>query len=335
MLALVLMLLSQNGCQPGGNCQATSFYPTCAASSTFPACNTSQRGRIRCALTAFDGGSPCQAFCDGSAWACVASGGSSGTDTCTGTTCNIGQAGITTDGGIFLYGSYLTPGLVLDGTTPSYWGGTPGPSMRYQSPFLTLNYAGADRITWGHGTGAMTALTGDVVWSASSFLLNVFTSTTYLRSIGVATASLPTCNAGAAGQIQTDTDIDRPKFCDGAQHVYPVGNIAGTMPGLATIAAADAIVIGNQRMYSGGNVQRIGYAGVVGGTGGGTYTIDVYNNTSAAVECVTGTLACNAGSIGSVDCANASYAAFDDLRIRINCSGCTTCPYVNVNAEYQ
>lgn len=329
---LALALLSQNGCQPGGNCQATSFYPTCQASSTFPTCNTSQRGRIRCALTAFDGGTTCQAFCDGTSWACVASGGSSGTDTCTGVgPCLIGGGGIRTDGGVAASGDIETRSSLYARETS---GG---------SEHIRLVVSGANHY-FDNGSGTMfvcSSVTGVCVYayaiSANTSLTagSFVQAATFLKSVGVATASLPTCNAGAAGQIETDTDLDRPKFCDGAQYVYPVGNIAGTMPGLATIAAADAIVIGNQRMYSGGNVQRIGYAGVVGGTGGGTYTIDVYNNTAAAVECVTGTLACNAGSIGSVDCANASYAAFDDLRIRINCSGCTTCPYVNVNAEYQ
>lgn len=75
-LALALML-NQSGCQPGGNCQAASFLPTCKAVSTFPPCGDSQRGVIRCALSDFDGGgSPCQAFCNGTSWACVGSGGS-------------------------------------------------------------------------------------------------------------------------------------------------------------------------------------------------------------------------------------------------------------------
>lgn len=157
------------------------------------------------------------------------------------------------------------------------------------------------------------------------------------RSVGVATGSLPTCAAGIAGQWETDTTLARGMYCDGAQYVYPVGNIPGFMPGQATVAAADAITVGFQRQYSGGNVQRIAVTTLLAGTavGAETYTVDVYNNTTAAVLCTKAAVACTSGTIGSADCANAQYAAFDDIRIRVNCSTCTTCPMMQIAAEYQ
>lgn len=164
-----------------------------------------------------------------------------------------------------------------------------------------------------------------------------------IRLGSVASGAESTCPGASnlnLGQFEWNPTIDRSRLCTstGWVSLSQPANIAGHFPGLATIAPADDIRIANQRMYVAGTMQRIGYNGLIAGTNGvgsNVYTIDVYDNTTSTVLCVTGNLACNIAGIGSVDCASAQYAQFDDLRIRVNCSGCATCPMTNVNAEYQ
>lgn len=338
-LALIAALFGQVGdCGPGKDCVSKSFQPSpCYATGSLPACGTTNKGQVRC-----DSTQNCLVACFNSAWTCVASGGSSGPTAAAGwftdggstatlpqtLRVEVGSGGIIVDGGV----------LTLLGDLTSY------NSVRtYDSSNLTNNF----RISTYNGTtsfeqnGTGMALFSHpsqlATWVYSIVTNGSLSSTTFVKSTGVATGSLPTCNAGALGQIETDTTISRPRFCDGSQHVYPVGNISGFFPGQATITPADNITIAVQRMYSGGNVQRLAYASLLAGTmpAAQTFTMDVYDNTTSTVKCTSSAIACNVATIGSIDCGNTSYAEADDLRIRVHCSTCTTCPMLQINAEYR
>lgn len=75
---------------------------------------------------------------------------------------------------------------------------------------------------------------------------------------------------------------------------------------------------------------------VAGADGAHTFTVDVYDLSTATVVCVSAALSCSqpAGTFG-VACA-ASVANTDIVQLRINDGSClTTAPILNVAAEYQ
>lgn len=520
MLTLVLMLLSQNGCQPGGNCQAASFYPTCTAGAAFPACTTAQRGRIRCALDGLDGGSGvCQAFCDGSAWACVGSGGGGGTYTgtapitvtgsaigCTPASSSVGgcltkvstgsgqtiggihtwtepnyyqgssffqediwlgspfggtirsleadrstqiggnknsgstgadvrlfsqQARASTDtlvsigevsgdtfrfgagGDLVSYGDGTTdyPSFVdqscvsshvsmssCDGYLLTFQGGlsaqrqrwfedggfnffdggsiTNGDGGRWYPPFAALHgnieanvkepqYAGWLQAWVNTGKPAGTPQNSNAVNLATSFIdyrggygiygpLNRDQFDTAAYVVYMNPDNSPWVYGQLESTMQYAHDTSRWYFQGkpDASYVYPnvpdagnwkqfairedvVGNVCGFFPGGTNIN--DNWTVVTQRMYGEQNAawQRLSWTAQTPGTGGGTFTVDIYDNTTSTVLCTSSATACNTSPISSKDCAAVTTAQYTDIRLRTHMSGCTTSPSLNLCAEYQ
>lgn len=67
------------------------------------------------------------------------------------------------------------------------------------------------------------------------------------------------------------------------------------------------------------------------GSGAGTYTVEVYDLTAAAVRCTSAALACNAANQFSTNCSGAIPAG-NAYAIRINSAACATTPVLNLTA---
>jgi len=76
------------------------------------------------------------------------------------------------------------------------------------------NYSATQRLfCWGDNSGDL----GGCLLGAGGIKMEAeVTATTYLRSIGVATGSLPTCDTTIKGAIETDTTLNCAKFCNGS-----------------------------------------------------------------------------------------------------------------------
>jgi len=335
-LALVATLLGQ--CQPGGICRPAAVQTPCIATTAFPTCNASLKGRSQCNSTL-----SCDYYCNGTAWACGTGSGSSSTspwyydggsigNVPQGAQVQAGASGYVTDGGYWVNGG------------PAGYGSASVPSIGWGGPSAPVGFFfdGANFIWSNTGLRSPTYifsgiyLATDGYVSASSYVSagGDITTATYLRSVGVATGSLPTCNAGQKGAIETDTTKSRAMFCDGAKYYNPVNHISGYMHGQGLVVPANAWTIANTRMYSAANWQRLSWAVLLLGAGAAqTFTVDVYNNTTSTVLCTSSALACDGSPIGSIDCANVASAEFDDIRLRVNAANCSTIPTVNVTAE--
>ena len=155
----------------------------------------------------------------------------------------------------------------------------------------------------------------------------------YLRSVGVATGSLPACGATTAGGLFYDTTTLTVKRCN-ATAWHTVGEhpsfLSGYQPVVATGAA---IVISGTRMTSAATLTRLGLNNTIAGTGGGNYTASVRNVTTATTLC-TKTNACSSGPGMTSGACTGDFAVSDDVELRVDTSTCTTGPAFNIVAEF-
>lgn len=164
-----------------------------------------------------------------------------------------------------------------------------------------------------------------------------------LSVVGVPTASLVPCNAtapgganGTRGTIQYDTSTNTMKVCDGSGW-RPLNRATfSAYNGNPSGAAGNAI--GGMRFISGGGqVNRLAVTPVIAGSGAGSFTVEVFDVTTALQKCVSAAIPCTSGPGAGVGFGNscaASFAAADDLAIRIATNGCTTLPEFNAAFEY-
>lgn len=204
----------------GKACVAASLQTYCVAAASLPTCSPGGVGTIKCSTNSGADGGMAYVECDGASWRALGGGGSSSTDTCTGVgPCLIGYGGIYTDGGI---GAVGAAGNITAGGTLTAQGNF------VISGGLTVLTASANVLRNSAGTGLinMTAAGPIEVTSTGAFRItgtgslltvdNSSTAGTYLRSVGDVTASLPTCNAGIKGALETDTTLSCIKFCNGS-----------------------------------------------------------------------------------------------------------------------
>lgn len=138
-------------------CSVVSLKTAPVGYGALPACTTQLRGTVEMTL---DAG---YRYCDGT-WLAFGSGsgGSGGTDTCTGATCNIGVNGVTTDGGFVSYAKTVASfsgspnsgiallqnpnGLVEIFGKAEYDGG-PGPAPDFECDVLLSGRNNPQRLT--------------------------------------------------------------------------------------------------------------------------------------------------------------------------------------------
>lgn len=85
--------------------------------------------------------------------------------------------------------------------------------MRLEAGLLNFYVGGGIRCQVDGSSRWNCPTTG--ITSGADLLATTFVqATTYVRSVGVATGSLPTCNAGAAGSCEYDTTVSRWACCD-------------------------------------------------------------------------------------------------------------------------
>jgi len=105
--------------------------------------------------------------------------------------------------------------------------------------------------------------------------------------------------------------------------------------GTNTLSAAT--VIQDQVFASTAVPVRVSYRIMAAGSDGAhTFTVDVYDNTSSSVLCVTSAQNCNLAVSTVTATCSGSIAAADDIRLRVNTGSCTgTAPQLNEAFEYQ
>lgn len=146
------------------------------------------------------------------------------------------------------------------------------------------------------------------------------------------TAGLPTSSTTIAGALLFDSDAGVVRYNDGtAWQTPPVGaTYSGSLPPGGTGAAGT--IIAHHRMLRPGRGDRLSFVVTAAGTGGGTYTVEVYDLTTATSLCSRVAVACTAAAntISSGSCSTAVWAAADDIQLRVDTSGCTLNPGLTV-----
>lgn len=123
----------------------------------------------------------------------------------------------------------------------------------------------------------------------------------------------------------------------GTTTTCPANTPSGTIGGYTqrSAPAVAEVLVGTRMATSGGKFSRLGSTVDVAGTGAGTYSLEVYDTTTATQLCASGTMSCTAvaGSIGNANCTG-TFAQFDDVAIRVLTNGCTTFPKLNATAVF-
>ncbi len=147
---------------------------------------------------------------------------------------------------------------------------------------------------------------------------------------GSTTALLPTSSTTLTGALIFDTDAGVIRYNDGtAWQTPPVEAFfsASLAPG-GTGAAATTML--RHRMTRPGRASRLSYTTTAAGTGAGSFTLELYDVTTTTVLCTRTLGSCTtAGTYSTGSCSNAVWAAFDDIELRVDTSGCTTNPGVS------
>lgn len=162
------------------------------------------------------------------------------------------------------------------------------------------------------------------------------TAGTYLKSTGVAAASLPTCNAGLEGATEQATDLDRLMSCNGTawRGVVTEGALGGFQD--RTTAAAHTV-------FDGDIVTRlafVGFAWTLSAAGttatAQTFTLRVRDATNAVTLCESAAIACDSGNGARVLCSSGSENMTTSARIQVEvrAASCDTAPVGNLAALY-
>lgn len=140
----------------------------------------------------------------------------------------------------------------------------------------------------------------------------------------------------------TTVSTPAPFSAGGDLNTAGVFTRAGVEIAQPTITSATSIAsiltanfeLGGIRFQTPATFTRFGQTTLVTGVGAGNLTIEVYNNTAAAVVC-TRTLSCTlALGMSSANCTG-TVAAADDVVLRIDASACTTSPIMSLTAMYR
>lgn len=234
-------------------------------------------------------------------------------------------------------GTDIVPNLRIGPTTT---GGNP--SIQFVPSKMCFNSSGSSctaSLNWSPNTLTL----ANNVAGLNFTLFGNFGFNKEIQLAGVATGSLPTCNAGEAGAIQYDTTTATFKGCNGtAPFVSFASNVSGTgtcFSGVDTVGGAihGTLIIGEipvRAAVASGSTMVIGAVHTIGGTVGGTYAINVIDATgSVTIASRTGIACTGTGTTTSVSVTTlAALAATDQLFIQIDTTGCTgNNPVLNVN----
>lgn len=144
------------------------------------------------------------------------------------------------------------------------------------------------------------------------------------------TGTLPTSSATIQGALVYDSDAGVIRHNNGVEWLSaPLEAFfsASLAPG-GTGAAATTMI--RFRATRAGRATRMSYTTTSAGTGGGTFTLELYNATTTTVLCSRTLGSCTTvGSYSSGACTNAVWAPADDLELRVDTSGCTTNPGIS------
>jgi hypothetical protein len=280
----------------GKDCKVVSVQTSPIATASLPTCNAGTMGMLRMSTNGGGDGGATTFQCNGSSWEAVGSGvAGSSTDTCTGAgPCLIGYGGVTTDGGFISAFPVGQGGVAFQMEAGNYLMLNSGNTVRINSPndgtaSLSLYVGGVARATLSGATGRFGATLG-LDSSADVLAGTNTTATTYLRSIGVATGSLPTCDASLKGAIETDTTLSCPKFCNGSAWSNCLVSAANAINNYWSAMCLGAC--GNDTNFTGGiyslggAVTRMTCSWATAGTGGTTgVVIKVRNVTGSSDLC--------------------------------------------------
>ncbi len=245
----------------------------------------------------------------------------------------VGARGISTDGGLILYGD-ITHGISLYNPALSaavsiwaqdnnfvYGSGWRGAYVYGENYVVSNGYMDANtyvlaRASSGNNAFAVNANGARVDFGAGA--------SDYASSDGTTvTFAGPT---SSAGNVNTGGVFTR----SGVEIAQPTITSATS---IGTILTAN-FELGGIRFQTPTTFTRFGQTTLVTGVGAGNLTIEVYNVTGAAVVC-TRTLACTlALGMSSANCAG-TVAAADDVVLRIDASACTTSPVMSLTAMYR
>lgn len=208
-----------------------------------------------------------------------------------------------------LSGCTLTGQLKMGGTaensaivwTPNTRCGLSGSVCMYMSGSVhTTYFAGAVRLTLNNGNGRV-GITGGLDVSGDVSATTYVSAGTYVRSTGVAFASLPACNAGLAGAIEYATDVSCMALCNGTAWEC-LANTGGSttqigtgtfMSGFCNISPCTEdtnVFLGPASTRSGSGwqnaaVQTVSCSWGVAGVGAGNVEIQIYNTTLGSEMC--------------------------------------------------
>lgn len=153
---------------------------------------------------------------------------------------------------------------------------------------------------------------------------------------GTAFASFPACNAAAASRVLYDSTNAVLRVCNAAAWVRMANHwtLAATWPA-GTVKGTDLVL--NESQPANAAISTAIVATVlVAGVGAGTYTVQVFNVTTATSLCVTTAKTCSdavqtqALTSGCTGVVNAG----DKVRIRITDTGCATSPVLSISAQF-
>jgi hypothetical protein len=307
----------------GKDCQVNSITTYNGLTlAQLPTCNASTRAMTRWATTGGADGGGTNVECNGSSWVAVGNAaGASSADTCTGPSCAIGAVGISTDGGI------LSLGGGFGVSVPS---GTyvcldyPTCNVRISSQTGNLVFT----TTNGASKLAIDSASGRVSTNFGFTSAEDVTATTFLKSIGVASGSLPTCNAGAAGSLEYDTTLTCFRICNGTawsvcvQPASYINNYWSTT--CFGVCGEDVNMQGGIRSL-GGTTNRVVCSWGTAGTGGSTGVVVKIRDVTAASNLCTCTIgACTiAAGTPTVCTCTATYTLNNIVSMQLD--GTTDC----------
>lgn len=362
MLLVLALLLSQTGtCKAGVNCQANSYRAvtsqpdagaafaasgngyiqlTGVTAANKPLCNAARKGALQFIRYTNDSG---YEMCNGIEWI-AAYGGSGGT--------SWGYATRTDAGVVSAFdqefgGNKSFQGIILDAgvafplkvrnavcvaNTDTDLGNTAactGHSISASGGSFRIGLVGAQEYLFNSGD----IFNPRVYYAQGASTSPAFASTTggYIDLVGVATGSLPTCNAGNAGIMQYDTTTNTYKWCNGSiwQSFSAVAaksaNLLTSVCFSATDCAEGANFVGATKLRDGANAFQVTCAWGAAGAGGATGVVVRLRNITASSTLCTCTLgACNTAAATPLSC-SCSGAMVADEEYALQLDSTTDC----------
>lgn len=206
---------------------------------------------------------------------------------------------------------------------------------------LRMDNGIGSKLVWDISTLTLDGTGLQVVATNSAFTGNQSTTGsvgagTYLRSTGVAAASLPTCNGGAEGTLEQATDLDRLMSCNGTAWRGVVTE--GTLGGFQSLTTAAAHSVFDADVVT--RLAFVGFAWTLSAAGttatAQTFTLRVRDSTNSITLCESAAIACDSGNSVRTLCNSGSENMTTSARIQVEvrAASCDTAPVGNLAALY-